>query len=187
MEKADLMNNSPWQEVLDFWKAAGAEKWFTKDDEFDSEMKQKFLSMHADAHSGKLDSWAENPDACLALIIVLDQFSRNMFRDDPKAFASDPKALSLSKTAIASGFAEKVDQELRFFLFMPLMHSESLDDQKESLALQLTTKSEGSIRAARQHLEIIEKYGRFPHRNKVLGRQTTPQEEAYLDQGGFKG
>lgn len=176
-----------WQDVISFWKQAGPKKWFAKDDGFDQEMRQQFMPLLEQAIEGQLDHWKENADACLGLILILDQFSRNLFRNNPKAFSQDPAALSAARHALEQGYELKVDPELRSFIYMPLMHSEALEDQKESLRLQTLGGKEANIKAAKEHFQIIERFGRFPHRNQILGRQTTPEEEKYLQSGGFKG
>lgn len=175
------------KDVLDFWKKAGKEKWFDKDKNFDSEIISRFLETYELAASGGLDHWADDAQSCLALIIVLDQFPRNMFRNDPRAFAADPKALEIAAIARDRNYAPQTDKELQAFLFMPFMHSENLSDQKESVALQTAHGGPENVKAAKWHLEIIERFGRFPHRNPVLGRTMTDEEQVYLDEGGFKG
>jgi len=170
-----------------FWKNAGEKKWFAKDDDFDAEIVSLFSSLYEDAASGKLDHWANDPQGSLALILLLDQFSRNMFRDDAKAFAADPKALDVARIAVEKGHDSKIDDQLRAFVYMPFMHSEAMDDQEESLRLQQKGGGPENIKAARWHLDIIRRFGRFPHRNPVLGRQMTDAEQRYLDEGGFKG
>ena len=180
------MTHDP-QDVLNFWKTAGEKKWFAKNDDFDADIKREFLGLYEDAASGKYDHWAEEPDACLALIIVLDQFPRNMFRDDPKAFAADAKALEIAGFAKARNHGSKVDDDLGGFLFMPYMHSENIEDQHESVRLQKSFGGPENVKAAEWHLDIIRRFGRFPHRNPVLGRTMTQAEQEYLNEGGFKG
>jgi len=175
------------QEILDFWKEAGEGKWFAKDDSFDAEIKHRFLDLYVDAAAGSLDHWAEEPQSCLALIIVLDQFPRNMFRNDARAFAADKKALEIAQIALQKDHARKVDPQMRAFMFMPYMHSEQLADQRESVRLQEIHGGAENVKAAKWHLDIIERFGRFPHRNPVLGRTMSDAEQAYLDDGGFKG
>lgn len=174
-------------EILDFWKHAGEKKWFAKDDNFDTEIKRRFLDLYEEAAAGALDHWADDPQSCLALIILLDQFPRNMFRNDPKAFAADPKALEIAQIALERNHAGKVDEQMRAFMFMPYMHSEALADQHESVRLQEVYGGPENVKAAKWHLDIIERFGRFPHRNPVLGRTMSEAEQAYLDDGGFKG
>lgn len=175
-------------DILEFWAGLGDEAWWSKNEELDKEIINRFGKLHANAVDGKLDNWADTPDGALALIIVLDQFSRNMFRGSPKAFSNDPKALQITKTAIELGLDKGSREDLRVFFYLPYEHSESIIDQKVSLRLQHSIKSHpGALNAAIEHHEIIKRFGRFPHRNTVLGRHTTPAEQAYLDGGGFKG
>ncbi len=176
-----------WEDILNFWRSAGTEKWFAKNIDFDTEITNNFLGLYEDAAAGRLDHWASDPDGCLALIILLDQFSRNMFRNDPRAFAADEKALELARLAVERGYGEDVDPDLAAFMFMPFMHSEVLEDQETSVELQRKYGAEGNVKAALWHLEIIERFGRFPHRNPLLGRKMSQAEQAYLDGGGFAG
>lgn len=184
MDASDRQNI---EEILTFWKEAGEEKWWKKNNDFDAEIIRRFKHVYDRAAAGELDHWAQNPDGCLALIIVLDQFPRNMFRNDPRAFAQDPKALRIAQIAVDEDHGPKVDPDLAAFLFMPFMHSEALADQDRSIELQKCFGGKGNVDAAIWHREIIEKFGRFPHRNPVLGREMTRDEQAYLDDGGFKG
>ncbi len=173
------------QEVIDFWQGIGPEGWFARNDAVDAQITEKFASLHADAAQGRLDGWMQNAWECLALVIVLDQFSRNMFRGGPKAFACDAHALAVANHAIASGFHLDIDRKLADFYFMPLMHSESVLDQRRCVALMHAFSTPNSLHFAKLHLHVIERFGRFPHRNPVLGRTTTPAERAYLEGGGF--
>ncbi len=175
------------QTVTDFWAAAGAKKWWQKDDAFDAEIRARFSDTLQAAQSGHLDHWQDTPDSTLALILVLDQFTRNLNRNSPDAYANDPKALATAKAAIQRGDDRHMRDDLRVFTYLPLMHSENIEDQRRCLAHMEATGLEGNIKAAREHLDIIERFGRFPHRNAVLGRKTTPEEQAFLDEGGFKG
>lgn len=174
-------------DIIKFWKDAGTEKWFKRDEDFDQQIRSKFGEALSLAEQGKIDAWSDTAEGCLALILVLDQFSRNLYRDSPKAFANDEKATALARHGLASDYASRVDQEIAYFMFMPLMHSESIVDQHQSVALQHQYGGPGNLRAAREHLEIIRRFGRFPHRNRVLQRNTTPEERNYLDAGGFSG
>jgi len=175
-------------DVLEFWAGIGKRGWWTKSDEIDAQIHERFGELHTQACEGKLDYWAETPDGALALIIVLDQFSRNMFRGSPKSFEQDEKALSVAKSAIASGIDKQANKELRLFFYLPYEHSEKLTDQEESVnLLNSFNDSPEFMKAVIEHHDIIKQFGRFPHRNAVLGRETTPEEQAYLDGGGFKG
>ena len=174
-------------DVLEFWTAAGPEKWWQKDIEFDVEIKNVFGATHAAAKSGDLNNWLETPDGTLALVIVLDQFSRNLFRNDARAFEQDEQCVSIVKSAMDSGFDRKMRSDIGMFIYLPLMHSEDISDQKLCVKEMTRLKLENEIKFAKIHLDIIEEFGRFPHRNKVLGRATTPREQEFLDEGGFSG
>jgi uncharacterized protein (DUF924 family) len=174
-------------DVLDFWRAAGADKWFEKDDGFDRAIREGFLATYEAAARGELGDWEKTPDGALALVIVLDQFSRNMFRNDARAFAADPLALAAAGRAIAAGFDRRIDRDLVPFLYMPLMHSENIDDQRRCVELFAAHGDPNNLKFAKIHEDIIARFGRFPHRNKVLGRATTPEEQTFLEQGGFSG
>lgn len=173
-------------DVISFWTQAGPEKWFKKDAAFDAAIRDGFLQTHEAAKTGRHDDWAETPEGSLALIIVLDQFPRNIFRDDPRAFATDAKALAITNAAIAKGFDRKIEPPLQQFIYMPLMHSEHLADQDRCVAA-FTGGAPENRKFAEIHRDIIARFGRFPHRNAVLGRTTTPEEQVFLDQGGFAG
>ena len=175
-------------DVLDFWESIGSRGWWMKNDEVDTQIHEKFGQLHRQACAGELDDWQETPDGALALIIVLDQFSRNMFRGSPKTFTQDAKALKLAKDAISNGFDKQANETLRFFFYLPFEHSENIKDQERSLELFEAYNGDPEfMKAAIEHHDIINRFGRFPHRNEVLGRETTLEEQAYLDGGGFKG
>jgi uncharacterized protein (DUF924 family) len=175
------------EEVLAFWKEAGSEKWYKKDDEFDAEMTSRFSALHEAAAAGYLAAWQDDPDSCLALVIVLDQFSRNMFRNSARAFAQDDRALAIAGHALERGYDGRVDEEIHQFFYLPFMHDETLASQNRSVLLQHGTRNESGLSYAIIHRDIIVRFGRFPHRNPVLGRHTTPAEQAFLDEGGFSG
>lgn len=193
---ADSKNdsNDVWraERILDFWFAesgsAGAKpqsRWFVTDPEFDRECKGRFWDDHEDAARGSLDHWKSAPRTCLALILLLDQFPRNMFRNTSRAFATDGKAIETSRHAIGSGFDRELPAVMRMFLYLPFEHSENLDDQLESvrLARALVDEDAGSagvLRYAEHHLEIIRRFGRFPARNAALGRRSTQEEIEFL-------
>lgn len=175
-------------DVLEFWAGIGSKGWWTKNPEVDAQIRQRFGQLHQDACDGRLDDWAQTPDGALALIIVLDQFSRNLFRSSPKAFEQDEKALKIAKFAINKGQDKQANPTLRLFFYLPFEHSEKLKDQEQSLRLLETfNDSPDFMKAVIEHHDIINRFGRFPHRNEVLGRETTAEEQAYLDGGGFKG
>ncbi|NKB57713.1 MAG: DUF924 family protein [Alphaproteobacteria bacterium] len=170
-------------EVLSFW--FGPEPieprvvWFQKDPNFDAAVAARFGSVHEAAASGALDAMAVTPFGCLALVILLDQFPRNLFRDDPWAFATDRKALNLTRLAIEKGFDREMNELQRQFLYMPYQHSEDLDEQRRSVALFAGLDKQTHEYAVR-HYEIIERFGRFPHRNDILGRDSTEAEMQFL-------
>lgn len=174
-------------DVLSFWRDAGAERWYKKNDGFDAKIRTRFLTTYHAAAAGNLSAWADTAESALALLIVLDQFARNMFRHAAQAFAADPLARRIADAAIARGFDQTVTGEMRQFFYLPLMHSETLADQERCVELIRAAGLTGNISFAEQHADIIRRFGRFPHRNAVLGRATTAQEQAFLDTGGFAG
>jgi len=163
-------------EVLDFWfRKIGARHWFSKSAEIDEEIRARFLALHGRIVAGELAGF-ESPRAALAAVIVLDQFSRNMFRDTPRAFAADPLARRLAREAIARGHDAGLSGEERVFLYMPFEHSEDREDQALSCELIGSLGNDYWTRYAQAHKAIIDRFGRFPHRNAVLGRESTPEE-----------
>jgi len=173
--------------VLDFWFSAGPKKWFTKNDDFDAAIRNQFLNLHCEAAKGNIDNWSSKIEGTLALIIVLDQFSRNLHRNSPLAFATDEKALGLSFGAIEKRQDIELPQGVRQWVYMPFMHSEQLEMQKRSIELFNTIDDAGNMKAALTHRDIIQKFGRFPHRNNVLGRVSNTEELEFLSNGGFSG
>ena len=173
-------------DVLDFWVAAGPGKWFAKDDAFDAAFGSRFLEAHEAAAAGALQGWAQTAPGALALVLLLDQFPRNAFRNTARAFATDAQALRTARAAIDQGFDEATAVALRAFFYMPLMHSESLADQDDCVALSRPLPG-NTLRFAELHRDIVRRFGRFPHRNAVLGRHTTAEEQRFLDEGGFAG
>jgi uncharacterized protein (DUF924 family) len=173
--------------VLVFWFDAGPQKWFTKADDFDAEIRARFLPTYEAAVGGQLAAWEATPEGALALIIVLDQFPRNMFRGSPRTFATDATALAAAKRAIARGFDQQLEPRKRNFFYLPFMHSEDLADQQRCVELARAAGDPNTLKFAELHLDIIRRFGRFPHRNPVLGRATTAEEQAFLDGGGFTG
>lgn len=172
--------------LVDFWRAAGFERWFSRDDAFDAQLRTRFLPAHEAAARGELDGWLETPEGALALLILLDQLPRNLFRGTPRMYATDGAALLAAERAIALGHDRRTEQALRVFFYLPHMHSESLADQERCVTL--TAGLEDRITAAaREHREIIARFGRFPHRNPILGRDTTPEERRFIEKGGFAG
>jgi uncharacterized protein (DUF924 family) len=176
-------------DIIEFWQAAGPPRWFAKDDAFDAAIRTRFESLHLQAARGELAEWSSSWQGSLALLLLLDQFPRNLYRGSGHAFATDPLALSLANMALAAGHDQAAPAELRVFFYLPLEHSEALPDHDRCLALCEALDAGGSdwARWARQHRDIIVRFGRFPHRNAALGRATTPEEQQFLDSGGFSG
>jgi uncharacterized protein (DUF924 family) len=174
-------------DVLAFWRAAGPQKWFKKDAAFDAEIRSRFLATYEAAVAGRLSDWETTPEGTLALLIVLDQFPRNMFRGDARTYAADALARALADRAIGKGFDQRMPPEERKFCYLPFMHSELAADQERCLRLSQQLGDAEFDRYAGQHAGIVRRFGRFPHRNAMLGRTTTPDEQAFLDAGGFAG
>ena len=170
------------EDVLGFWFSNHAmARWFSRDDAFDAEIENLFEPLFEGAVKGGLDFWQSSPDGALALVILLDQFPRNLFRDQAKAFAFDERARDISDQAIAKGFDFEVPRERRLFFYLPFMHSEDLADQHRCLRLIEERLGEpAALRAARDHCAVIERFGRFPQRNAVLAREATAEESAFL-------
>jgi len=174
-------------DVVLFWKEAGPERWFNKNAAFDKEIRERFFDTYEAAAAGKLSDWEQSAQGALALLILLDQFPRNMFRGDARAFATDPLARAITAGAIIRGFDGQVPEELRSFFYLPFEHSEDLADQERCIALNKATGDADGLKWAEIHADIIRRFGRFPHRNAALGRTTTPEEQTFLDGGGFAG
>lgn len=176
------------QEILDFWfgpgdePGAGASReiWFKPSEAFDLDIRRRFASDHTDAAAGRRDDWLREARPCLALILLLDQFPRHLFRGSHRAWATDPAARAAAELALARGFDAGLSANARKFMYMPYMHSESVTDQRRSVSLFRSVGDDAAMVAALRHLEIIERFGRFPHRNAALGRRSTPEEEAFL-------
>lgn len=172
-------------DVLEFWWEAGPAKWFSRSDEFDAACRDRFGALHARAADGQLADWADVPHGMLALIIVLDQFSRNIHRDSPKAYAQDGAALALAEEAVDRGFDRAYPMPAKSFFYLPLMHAEEIAAQERCVDLYRATGDRETEYYALLHLDVIRRFGRFPHRNPVLGRETTEAEKHYLESGGF--
>jgi len=177
---------APALEVVAFWRAAGPSLWFAKDPEFDRRFRDRFLDLHEAAARGAHAGWAATPDGALALILLLDQFPRNAFRGTARMYDTDAQARAVAVAAVARGQDRTVEPALRIFMYLPFAHAESLADQDRSVALVAHLGGE-SLEHARRHRDIIRRFGRFPHRNPLLGRPMTPEERRYLDEGGFAG
>ena len=172
-------------DVLDFWWEAGPEKWFARSDKFDAAIRKTFEPTMISAREGSLDDWADTAHGCLALIILLDQFPRNVYRNDPQAFASDAKALELAALAVSQGFDRAFPKNARAFFYLPFEHAEDMAAQERSVDLCRRLGIQDYYHYALIHMDVIRRFGRFPHRNEVLGRDTTPEEQAFLEDGGF--
>lgn len=183
-------------EILDFW-FSGAEGdgpggwrsvWFARDEAFDREIGERLGTYYEQAASGELDGWMKSARGCLALILLLDQVPRNLFRNDPRSFATDVKALAVARHAVDRALDRELPPVQRSFMYMPFEHSESIEDQNRSVELFTLLDTGLGVPAAldyaRRHRVIIERFGRFPHRNTVLGRLTTPEEAEFLNQPG---
>lgn len=175
------------QEVIRFWfEETAPSLWFQKNEEFDAMVRDRFLVTYEMARDGLCQAWSVDAEGSLALCIVLDQFPRNMFRGKPQAFATDEKALLAAKYAISKGFDQILPPPQRRFLYLPFEHSETLSDQRRSVELFGLMRDDDPVayEYALRHLQVIEQFGRFPHRNEILGRATTPEEREYLEQPG---
>ncbi|NQZ14662.1 MAG: DUF924 domain-containing protein [Alphaproteobacteria bacterium] len=175
------------EDIIHFWfEETQPSQWFQVNPEFDALTKEKYEDAYNSAAAGQFDDWQKNADGALALCILLDQMPRNMFRGTPKAFATDKKALVAAKFAISKGLDQVLPVVKRRFLYLPFEHSEVLSDQVRCVELFEKIKDEDKLGHdyALRHLQVVEKYGRFPHRNKILGRENTPEEEEYLAQPG---
>ena len=177
--------------LLDFWFGAGTPEWneprkvwWEKDPAFDEELLQRFLADHVRAAAGALSSWQEEPESCLALVLLLDQLPRNLFRGSPQAFATDPLAREVARHALKQGFDQQTIPVRRSFFYLPFEHSEDLGDQHRCVelfqAMAKTPEDKETARFAEQHRDIIARFGRFPHRNATLGRETTAEEAEFL-------
>ena len=181
-----FMNNTQPQEIIDFWyKESQPQDWFVKNTEFDKQIHDRFLPVYNQAIKGELYTWRITPQGRLAEIIVLDQFARNLFRNNPQAFAYDTMALALAQEAIQAGDDKKLEQNQRWFLYMPFMHSESKAIHEQSIKLFTELGQQQTLQHAIDHKKIIDQFGRYPHRNKVLGRNSTPEEVKFLNNSNY--
>ncbi|HEX8165722.1 MAG TPA: DUF924 family protein [Beijerinckiaceae bacterium] len=176
------------EEVIAFWRDAGPDKWFSKDEAFDAACRERFLVTHEAAAAGDLNEWELSAEGALALCLLLDQFPRNMFRGTRRAWRTDPVAVDVADRAIERGHDKAVDPALRRFFYLPFMHAEDSSDQERSVALCEAMGDPDTAKWARHHRDIVARFGRFPHRNTVLGRESTPEEAAFLaEEGAFRG
>ena len=171
-------------ELVDFWRDAGMAKWFRGGDAFDAECRARWLDAHFAAARREFDDWMEDADGALALVLLLDQIPRNVFRDSGHAFATDPLALHYANRAIDAGHDAKIDAGLRFFFYLPFEHSEAIADQDRAVELFTSLGNANLLGYANAHRDVIVRFGRFPHRNHALGRSNSPEEQAWLDAGG---
>lgn len=172
--------------VIAFWKQAGPKRWFAKDEGFDRDFRDRFNAAHMQAARRELEDWLTTADGALALLILLDQYPRNAFRGTAHMFATDPLARLYARTMVDAGLDQQVEPQLRAFCYLPFEHSEDPQDQQRSLALNQQLDA-STYHWAKEHADIIERFGRFPHRNGVLGRASTDEELAFLKAGGFAG
>jgi uncharacterized protein (DUF924 family) len=191
-----MMTSQYATEILEFWfgnpQAVDYGKprsvWFQKDDNFDQLLRDHFLFLYEQAAAGLLESWKEDDQSCLALIILLDQLPRNLFRNTLKAFATDPQALATAKYALAHGYNQALLPVQRWFIYLPFEHSELKEEQARSLQLWEQLRGDpdsiSAIDYAHRHAEVIQRFGRFPHRNSILGRLSTLEEIEFLKQPG---
>jgi uncharacterized protein (DUF924 family) len=175
------------QDVLSFWEQAGEPSWFVKDAAFDGALSVRFGDALWEARKGAFDHWGQTPEGALGLVLLLDQVSRNVHRGSPLAFAADSRALRLAKQWIGQGYHQQLAAPRARWLIMPFEHAEDLDAQHRGVALFQTMGLSEMAYWARVHLDIIARFGRFPHRNQILGRSSTPAEIAFLKAGGFSG
>ena len=178
-------------DVVGYWRHAGPSKWFKKSHAFDDALRLRFEPVHHAAARGEYAAWDRTSEGALALAILLDQIPRNLYRNSAHAFATDPLARAVCDRALGRGLDRDVEPALRVFLYMPFMHSEDPADQERSIVLfeqhDAETGDVESLRSAVTHRDIIRRFGRFPHRNPRFGRETTPEELAFLEDGGFAG
>ncbi len=172
------------QIVIRFWRDAGRTHWFRGGPAFDDDCRTRFQELHFAAARRECEHWLESADGTLALVLLLDQMSRNIFRGSGHAFATDGLAREYAELAMTAGHDEQVDAALRFFFYMPLEHSEALADQDRSIAVFTALGEPELLKYAHAHRNVIVQFGRYPHRNAALGRTNTPEERAWLDAGG---
>ena len=174
-------------QVVDFWRAAGPQKWFARDDAFDGEIRDRFAAAHFAAARGEYGRWMDSSEGALALLILLDQFPRNCFRGSAHSYATDGLARRYARRAAADGFDLEIDSALRLFFYLPFEHSEEMTDQEYAMELFGKIGDGELMKYAVLHRDLIARFGRFPHRNNALGRESTQEELDYLASGGFSG
>jgi len=183
------MTNPPplYREIVDYWRDAGKARWFAKDEAFDAAIRDRFEAAQQAAARGEYAGWIAAPDSALALLLLLDQFPRNLYRNTAQAFASDHLAHAIASRALELRHDQETEVSLRVFFYLPFEHAEDLADQDRAVVLMRTLPEVDYLSYAELHRELIRRFGRFPHRNAVLGRESTPEETAYLAGPGFKG
>jgi uncharacterized protein (DUF924 family) len=184
--QSQLVTHSRALDVIRFWREAGPAQWFAKNEAFDRRFRDRFLHDHEAAARGEYAQWQSTPDGALALILLLDQFPRNAFRDTPRMYDTDAMARRVANTAFAAGYDRSFELELQKFFLLPFAHSEDLADQERAVALARRISSD-DLAHAEHHRDIVRRFGRFPHRNAILGRETTKEEADYLANGGYRG
>lgn len=168
-------------EILDFWFSPEVKpKWFNSTPEFDELLSQCYEKTWGQARANSFDHWEQEPDGALALVILLDQFPLNMFRADARQYSTEAHARKIAGHAINQGFEQRLDKVRQSFLYLPFMHSESLEDQNRAVELYEKAGLDNNLRYAKHHRDVVKRFGRFPHRNEVLGRESTPEEVEYL-------
>jgi uncharacterized protein (DUF924 family) len=173
--------------VVAFWQEAGPGRWFEKDPAFDEACRARFLLTYEAAARGDLNEWELTPEGSLAVVLLLDQFPRNMFRGTRRVYATDPAALMTADRAIEKGYDRQVEPALRRFFYLPFSHSEEARHQERAVGLSEALGDPEVLNWARHHHDVIRRFGRFPHRNALLGRESTPEEARFLAEEGFKG
>ena len=174
------------RDVVAFWREAGPSLWFAKDPAFDQRFRERFAAEHEAARRGELSAWERDAQGALALLILLDQYPRNSFRGTPRMYATDELSRRIANAAIAAGHDQEIEAPLRLFMYLPFAHSEKLSDQERSVELSRALGAD-ALQHAEHHRDIVRRFGRFPHRNAILGRAPRPEEQQYLAEGGFKG
>ena len=177
------------EEIINYWYSERVQPlWFNSTPEFDAELKERFEPLVKSAAQGELSNWLESPEGCLALVIVLDQFPLNIYRGKPESFSTEKQAVNIARHAVERGYDKKLPSSQLAFLYMPFMHSESMADQDLSVQLFTSAGLKDNAKFAEHHRDIVRRFGRFPHRNKILGRQNSQDELEYLNsKGAFKG
>jgi uncharacterized protein (DUF924 family) len=181
---ADRQIPAEAEAFLAYWFGLQPEQWWKRDPAFDQALRERFGDLYRRLAAEVPESWLESPRGLLAAVMVLDQLPRNFFRDNPRAYGTDAKALALAKSAVARGIDQQLSADVRVFLYLPFEHSEQAADQARSVELYTALGDANALDFAHKHKDIIDRFGRFPHRNKVLGRASTPEEIEFLKKPG---